>query len=199
MATTQHNFDFLDDTGAEMMTLYRDDYELMAGPLADPATMTTGPTADMNQTLRVHCRPCILGFNTFVSVGGPPSVYMIVAVKVNMPGQWSNEGYAKLVHSRITAAVTPFRRGAPDAPEVRLSGPWLRHMLYTATSPDNSHRLLVANQKGALLQHMTSPFHGYAVPPMAPLIQRRWYYHEDGEVSPGPTYMKRPWSRENPV
>ena len=50
----------------------------------------------------------------------------------------------------------------------RLSGSWWRHMLYTATAPDNERKLYVSNSKAEIVNQLPDVSHSMARPPDIP-------------------------------
>lgn len=181
MANTSSPLEFYDDTGSSIMTMFQDDYELLAAPLLNPPSPLTA-----------HCRPCILGFSTFSLASGATHTNMVVAVTVNMPGAVHGE-WMKSQSSRVTASVSPYRRGTPGAPTCRLAGPWLRHMLYTASVPDDTYRMLVSTHKGALIQLMNAPNHQNARPPRPGPVDFVADYNPTGQPVVGAASGKAPW------
>ncbi|CAG8948052.1 unnamed protein product [Penicillium salamii] len=158
--------EFLHDTGAQVMQLYRDDIDSLMGNIGPPThisyPMTVGMFSMLNANQEYYMRDAIL-------------------VRVCMLWQGNNESIRDA--DRITA-WTP----APAILELsnynaisskRLDGPWIRKALYIATAPNVAQvRAFSTTKYGCNLptgaEYPRPPPEGFYLGDIAPLQDRLW-------------------------
>jgi hypothetical protein len=116
--------DFVDDTGASIMSIYSADVRILQGMHA-------------NSVIPVSLPP-VLGVTVTSMADGSHSFGLARMLEVNIRD--SNTNSMLLDHWTAVPCVV---RGVLGPYSARLSGPWMRRRLYTYTAPDNSHRLWV--------------------------------------------------------
>ena len=146
-------FDFIDDTGASTMTIYRDNLQSLV------------PPGYLGQTGGEWPWPHIMGYGAVYLADDSIRFYLIVGVYVNMYGTDSNA-------PPPAPGVPPVRqlmRPVPDLIQcyvhqdldsvgpygfrLRTNGPWLRHTLYTATAPNRTHEMIISTSARAAGKH----------------------------------------------
>ncbi|KAJ5692442.1 hypothetical protein N7462_001865 [Penicillium macrosclerotiorum] len=159
---------FADDTGAQMMMMYKDDMDNLMG--------TTGATDSPWD----H----IMGFDMFRGAIGEPAMNLLLAVEVNicakglasnlLPGRTPLKTSWMTVPCCISAAQSTWLDGTP---KTRLSGPWLRQMLYTATAPEfpgSPSRMYISTTKSGLSGRNMLPAHSIATAVPLQFEQPQW-------------------------
>lgn len=136
-------WEFQDDTGAFMAMI--DDDDLM------DLESQSGKKAN------------VAGYQNAIGVSGDIPI-KIVELMITLPSQ-THPGQTWLPFFKIFCAVK--KRAQGSSHRCRLLGPWLRHVLYTGTSPDGKNRLFMFDQK--------SEFR--AIPASTIPIGRRWIHH----------------------
>lgn len=138
----QHLWEFKDDTGADVMIIYRDDlYRLM------PA---------FEQKIRDTPMAQLLGYGIIESANGTRNISRMIAVQVNLYGIDDNRNLKLLNpewHS-IPCAVQDRDRFLPyqSEPLYRLNGPWMRSAFYVYQAPEYQGRMYVSNDKDKVAQ-----------------------------------------------
>lgn len=126
-------FSMIDDTGSQFMTVYREDVGLLRALVR--AGKGRNPPVP------------ILGRVQIQYGNGTAKNYTVVCLEPNIFDH--NLNYMCATWRFIQVLVRPGNIRL-NCTGPRLVGPWLRNMLYTATTPDNMFRLTVSTHKGAL-------------------------------------------------
>ncbi|KAJ5107480.1 hypothetical protein N7456_004155 [Penicillium angulare] len=121
-----YTFWMQDDTGSQIMQIYRYDLELLQ--------RLESRTARSEIPL-----PPVMGVTAFYDCDERLVFRVVRALEVNM---FDDEGKEMSPNWDWIECAIKDRQGDPDV-TIRLAGPWLRHRFYTATSPDKSGRLYV--------------------------------------------------------
>lgn len=121
---SEEDFEFLHDTGASVMTIFRDDLELLVNRAGNR-------------------RARYIRSDSYNTSGGPV-VLASCEIEVALRDQNDNELTRWMA---IEVAVVGRRRRIG---EDRLSGPWLHFSVFTATAPDNDRTLRIARIKSDL-------------------------------------------------
>lgn len=119
--TAQHRFEFMDDTGCDIMTIYESDLEVLRN-LTDPRAP----------------RPQTMGLIQVRVGSGDLLAHRVIGLCVNICTDGQNP-QEMVQWDWVQCAL---RKGtAEDGDVPRLAGPWLRCKLFTATAPDGSRRM----------------------------------------------------------
>lgn len=157
--------EFLHDTGAEVMQLYRDDIDLLMGNIGPPHISY----------------PWTIGLFSMVSPN--QEYYMRDAILVRVCMLWQGNAPSIRAADRITAwtpapAILELSNYNPVTSK-RLDGPWIRKALYTATAPTMEQtRLFSSTSGGAQLPvravYPRPPPQGFYLGDIAPIQDRQW-------------------------
>lgn len=142
----QREFDFIDDTGASVMTIFRDDLKSLV------------PPGYMGQTGGEWPWPNIMGYGAVYLADGSVRFHLIVGMRVNMYGTEKEQPLAPGVpplpptrrlmrrdHDLIQCFVhQDLNSVGPYGFLPRSNGPWMRHTLYTATAPNQTHEMIIS-------------------------------------------------------
>lgn len=121
---SQEDFQFMHDTGASVMTIFRDDLELLVNRAGNR-------------------RARYIRSDAYNTSGGP-----VVLSSCEIDVALRRQNGDKLTRwMTIEVAVVGRRRRNG---ENRLSGPWLHFSVFTATAPDNNRTLRIARIKSDL-------------------------------------------------
>lgn len=139
---------FQDDSGADVLQIWKSDLVALT-PQPDP----TWPVFE-------YYTPAVVGFIEIENATGTNTVQLIVCLEINMraynPANMNAvRPYMKTNWTKIFCGVDDHNEHEPGAPGARLGGPWLRHALYTATAPEDLHRLVVSTHKTGLTRVRT--------------------------------------------
>ncbi|KAJ5107863.1 hypothetical protein N7456_004538 [Penicillium angulare] len=124
------DFDFLDDTGSDVMRMYEDDFDMLQ-------------TAYYVRNDRWIYRPPIISVAETILASGDLSTNFQTYVHVNIKctdGSYMNDTWE-------TVAVTIMPGNGFGFNACRISGPWLRAKYYVASAPDGTLRMYAANYK----------------------------------------------------
>lgn len=117
----------MEDTGASMMTLYEDDLRMLIVP--KPSTIPS------------HL---VVGYSPFHSSNGPVE---LPVVKIEAAVFWNGKDVAP--YTEVQCALFEGKKTSWNCN--RLSGPLLRHRIYTATAPYRRKRLYLSNDRDELI------------------------------------------------
>ncbi|KAJ5766053.1 uncharacterized protein N7511_003669 [Penicillium nucicola] len=121
--------DFVDDTGAEIMSLF-------PGDLTDIRDLHT------NSTMAISYPP-VIGVLTIEVANGATEHGLGRMIELNMLDPDSGT----LLLKKWEPVPCAVRGGTPNTGGERLSGLWMRRKLYTYTAPDNTDRLWIHNER----------------------------------------------------
>jgi len=115
------------------MCIYHDDMvELMGGDIRT----STSPLKHL------------MGYQDFHQADGSDLICEVIAVEVNMIGKDDDDREVEMADwTTIACAVFNADSNTPGCPPKRLSGPWLRKMLYAATAPEENPTLYIGEKK----------------------------------------------------
>ncbi|KAJ5735007.1 uncharacterized protein N7483_000132 [Penicillium malachiteum] len=126
---------FMHDTGATMLALYRGDIRTIMGPF--------GPPNDP---------PLRVAWSTVFYTANGPKTQEIVQLEVTI---LDGRGERLAPWTRIQASLMD----GDHQPGVnaRMDGPWLRYMMYYANVPDGNLDLFIADTQKELMDHLPVP------------------------------------------
>lgn len=158
----------MDDTGSGAMHIWKNDLVAIT-----PKPAPAWPVFE-------YYHPAVVGFFDVEDASGGSTIKLAIVVEVNMraydPRNMNTvRPYMKPKWDKILCTVDDQNEHDQGAPSVRLNGPWLRHVLYTASAPDNLHKLVVSTHKTGLTKVKTVD-HTKAKPPRFPSPDREALY-----------------------
>lgn len=122
-AQHQHRFEFIDDTGCDMMSLYEGNLTVLQNLAVPPAP-----------------KPSTMGAIVVTVANGERVAYRVRAFCVNI--YTTDPDPQEMVQwDWVQCMMKPSTAEATRVPQ--LAGPWLRSKLFTATAPDGQNRLWV--------------------------------------------------------
>lgn len=123
----------MDDSGSSIMTIYEDDLRTLIIP--KPGTFPS---------------QLIVGYSPFTSSSGDIE---LPVVKIEAAVFWNGEEVAPF--TEIQCALFEGKKTSWNSP--RLSGPLLRHRIFTATAPDRRPELYLSDDRDELDDALLDP------------------------------------------
>ncbi|KAJ6083990.1 hypothetical protein N7486_010790, partial [Penicillium sp. IBT 16267x] len=166
-----HTMSYLDDTGATHMAMYEDDFE----------RMERGHKINSGVAVK---RPPVIGVLSIRGSSGRTRSMLTTVLQVNL----FNDKDQQLSTDWDNMAVTVRPESAYARGSHRLSGPWARTKLYSATLPDNTNRVWLFDRMAGFANG-TLPIVDWALarPPPLPFgrglpaaVRPPWVIHPGG-------------------
>ncbi|KAJ5171983.1 hypothetical protein N7492_004576, partial [Penicillium capsulatum] len=129
--------EFLHDTGAGMMNIFRGDIRTLMGPFGPPRQ-----------------RPPRVLWTTQFATGAGNVTREIIELEVTMLNN-NRERIAPWTRIQVSLTNGDYRPGE----SLRPAGPWLRYIMYTATVPNERLDFCVADNKSSITQELPTVSH----------------------------------------